>query len=308
MSELTERKQPPFPLLNELLSRGELVFFLGAGASSQGDESEESAAPAGLPEGKTLARRLAKRLTLPPAEVDTDNLLDVASCYEILADRLYLENELADIFRPRIEPLAVHRFVAQALKLRLIITTNYDLLIEKAFHQQNRAFHVIMTPVEKGGARHDLPRVLWWQPGAQEPTSCSTNEWSPVPEDLPVIYKFHGGFDPTGQWQPCTITDDDYFEIGGRIYNSSLIPQQIHAQLERSSLLFLGYSLRDMHVRQMINRFSREYSLAHHLVTKKIVSSINKKRYSKILLHVYDALTIDALLEGLEPFDSISEG
>src|SRR5262249_2803058 len=161
---------------------------------------------------------------------------EVASGVDLMTGRAYLHKVLEGVFGRNQHPGSIHRFLANCPAPVLIVTTNYDTLIEQAFCEQGRKFHVIMTPIIR---EHDRGCVLWWAPSAKEPQVCKAVDFVPIPEDLPVIYKIHGGIDPTGEWYDSVITEDDYFEIGGRIYDSSLLPFAVQAKLQHSPLLFL---------------------------------------------------------------------
>jgi hypothetical protein len=115
----------------------------------------------------------------------------------------------------------------------------------------------------------------------------------------PPLMPDDGGFDPLGGWHTSVVTEDDYFEIGGRIYETSLLPLQIRAQLSKSSLLFLGYSLRDMHVRHLITT-SRGWAegRVHHMVTKS-VSRLDRWRFTRLRVRLYE-VSIDAFVKALE--------
>jgi hypothetical protein len=129
------------------LDRSQIIPFLGAGASVV---EASTVATSSLPTGRQLARRLATRLNLPEDEVDCEDLIEVASCLALCVDRLYLEDELKAIFTPvrRFGPL--HQFLARLMPApRLIVTTNYDALVEEAFRSTNRPFHLVMSPVSE---------------------------------------------------------------------------------------------------------------------------------------------------------------
>jgi hypothetical protein len=248
-----------------------------------------------LPTGRELANRLAEYAGFAREEVDVDDLLEVASGFELFAGRHHLQEELEDIFGCNQDVGPLHHFLAGFAAPLLIVTTNYDTIIERAFRERGREFHVIMTPMEGDARGH----ILWWAPGAIEPTVYRATQFVPTPEDLPMIYKIHGGFDPAGKWHGCVISEDDYFEIGGRIYESSLLPSIVGAKLQYSSLLFLGYSLRDIHVRHLVSRFRRSSKAqAHYLVSKKL-SRFDRARFGGLGVHTYE-LTIREFLEGLQ--------
>ncbi|MDQ3820714.1 MAG: SIR2 family protein [Acidobacteriota bacterium] len=288
-------EQPPYEYFRKLFGHAGVVPFLGAGASFPDRQSEELDPLANLPTGKQLANRLAECIRLPGEEVNINNLIEVASYYALWAGRHYLEKELEEVFDSKQRPGSIHHFLAE-VSAPLIITTNYDTLIEQAFRERGRNFHMVMTPIYR---HYDYKRrLLWWAPDVVQPVIQEIKEFSPIPKDLPVIYKIHGGFDPTGKWQSSVITEDDYFEIGGRIYEASLLPPYIQLMLADSHLLFLGYSLRDIHVRHMISDFRRQFNKQRDFLITKSVSNLDRERFRLLGLDIYE-LTVAAFTEGL---------
>jgi hypothetical protein len=225
-----------------------------------------------------------------------DDLVEVASCLEVYVGRHYLQLELARIFGGDRPANPVHHYLASTSAVQLIVTTNYDTLIEQAFLDQGREFHVVMTPIRAGQAEG----ALWWKPGAGDPRTCHYDELGRElrPEGTPIIYKIHGGLDLAGNWHGAVISEEDYFEIGGRTYDRSLLPIPVAAILSNSSILFLGYSLRDVHVRYMIDRFSRQIRHSHFLVSKYL-SNLDRWRFSALGLRIEES-TIDAFVERLQ--------
>lgn len=81
-----------------------------------------------------------------------------------------------------------------------------------------------------------------------------------------MIYKLHGGVG-AGLWHPAIITEDEYFEIGGRIYSENFVPRNIQHFLAARSMLFVGYSLRDVHVRHLMFQLKRPAGASNFIVT-----------------------------------------
>jgi hypothetical protein len=167
------------------------------------------------------------------------------------------------VFGRNQEPGSLHHLLARVPSALRIVTTNYDTLIEQAFREAGREFHLIMSRLDTENRQRP---VFWWPPGSTEP---NIGELDRLPEDLPVIYKLHGGFDPTCKWRRCVISEDDYFEVGGRVYESSFLSYADGSLLDDRQLLFLGYSLRDVHVRHLLGRFGRR-ELRSYLVSKSV--------------------------------------
>ena len=137
------------------LKRGRLIPFLGAGVNLSGrDPGKAWVAGQALPSGGELALHLAGKASYPqPATPESSegaakskpalDLLQVAQYLSITKDEQKLYDELHDLFDKEYQPSPVHTFFAQLPALlsarrvrkphQIIVTTNYDDLMERAF-------------------------------------------------------------------------------------------------------------------------------------------------------------------------------
>ena len=137
-----------------------------------------------------------------------------------------------------LHPLPLHYYLTTFEKL-LIITTNYDELIETAFRERGRPFHVV---VYKTGS----PTFLFWKHGCQEPEEVVANEFDLAMNEATVIFKMHGAVDPQiPERDSYVITEDDYVEFLARMADKTAIPAVFSEPIKRRHFLFLGYGLRD---------------------------------------------------------------
>lgn len=197
--------------------------FLGAGVSAG------SLAFPGLPLGRNLAEKMLEDLHRIGknglAIRDQGYLPEVATHYEFHRKRLGLTGFLRHhIPYQTVDPLPAHRALAR-LPLRLIITTNYDTLMERALDGARRRKRVVVQP--RGGFKSQ-----------DENTQLFRNK------DL-VLYKMHGCLEQAPD--QCVITEDDYFELLYYMPQKDLgVPTWISGHFAVSTLLFLGYSLEDI--------------------------------------------------------------
>lgn len=288
----------PYRYVAEDLEKGEIVPFLGAGASLTKGDSEATQSSEELPTGRELALRLAEIAEIPKEDLDVVDLTEVASCFEALASRPLLEEELERLFSRKRNPGAIHRFLAAVPAPLLIVTTNYDTLIEDAFREQGREFLVVMTQSEnREGRRFDS---YWWAPGASQPNT--ENDVYFDHRALPIIFKAHGGIDPTGRWQRSTITEADYFEVGGLFFDGVGLPLIFRDRITHYSLLFLGYSLRDMHFRYLISRAVRRFDEWHrprHFLVSRRIRNLDRIVLNRVGVETFE-MTIEEFLSELE--------
>ncbi|MCE7980021.1 MAG: hypothetical protein DYG89_02415 [Caldilinea sp. CFX5] len=246
--------EPPYGIICNLLKKGEVIPFLGAGASLSGRQSgatwEEKSASF-LPMGKELAALLAEEATFPSADPhDREDLAKVASYYLEQADRPSLLARLHEIFNRTYQVGAVHRFLADVPVPLLIVTTNYDDLIEQAFKEKGKPYHLVVHPTE---SKELAGSVLWWKPGASEPAPYPPAKLPLSVTDTSVIYKMHGSVDrQAGRWDSFVITEEDYVDFLSRMTGQTAIPARFMLHFRTRHFLFLGYGLADWNLRVVL--------------------------------------------------------
>jgi hypothetical protein len=166
----------------------------------------------------------------------------------------------------------MHEFLARlpgalrdAGKLRgypLILSTNYDDLLERAFEAAGEPFDLCAyvaegTDAERGKFRH--------QPsGGTLRTITEPESYLDVSlDERAVILKVHGFVDRDGSAEPrdsFVITEDHYIDYLTRTDLRQLLPPNLLARLAECHFLFLGYSMRDWNLRAMLQRLWSERS------------------------------------------------
>ena len=185
--------------LVEQLCKGNCVLFVGAGISM---------GEGGLPGGGQLAKELAERCGYPSEDLALDR---VAQYYADTIGRADLLQYVCQRIREaRREPMETHQLIA-ALPFKIIVSTNYDCLIERALEKAGTSFNVIVTDKQ-------------------------VSSWD---EKKVNLLKIHGC---VSQWESIVITKDDYWEFFEQRPNIANI---LSAEAARRSLLFVGHGLGD---------------------------------------------------------------
>jgi SIR2-like domain len=224
-----------------------------------------------LPDGTELAEHLAAKFRQTDAPK-----CDIAEC--TLKDRLYrpdlvkvsqaiqvqqgefpLLRTLRDIFKAAYPLSLTHRFLARIPKIlaaelpevrhQLIMTTNYDGLMEQAFAAEGQDFDLLWY--QAGG--NNRARFIHKTPAGEVIALPERpNDYSyPFFEHRPVILKLHGTVkDETGEGS-YVITEDDYIEYLSRVDHNALPKLLVGRWI---NMLYLGYSLRDYNLRVMVRR------------------------------------------------------
>jgi len=155
------------------LTAGRVIPFLGAGVNLCG-RPEHARWQQGqyLPNGGELAEHLAGYFSYPSNE--RSDLVRVSQYISTMTGTGALYEELRKVFHANYPPTPLHTFFAQlpsALRKKpyespyqLIVTTNYDDVLERAFQHANEPVDVVTYLADseengqKGTFRHSSPR------------------------------------------------------------------------------------------------------------------------------------------------------
>jgi len=258
-----------YKMVIKAITDGRVVPFFGAGVNLCGRPAEmDWQCGQYLPSGGELARYLAEEYGYPSSEVQ--DLVRVSQYVAVMIGSGPLYEELHSLFDAdyRLSPLH-HFFATLPAALRekgyphryqLIVTTNYDDLMERAFQDAGEPFDLV-SYVAEGEERG---KFLHWPPGGEARLIEKPNEYRGLSLDQrPVILKIHGAVDrDTGERDSFVITEDHYIDYLTRTDISNLVPVTLAAKLRRSHFLFLGYSLRDWNLRVILHRIWGEQKLS----------------------------------------------
>lgn len=270
------------------LTVGQIVPFLGAGANLC-DRPPKTEFERGryLPSGGELASFLLKKFG-GPASQDLARVAQHAVLFGGGVPLLYYTlNQLFNINYP---PTLLHKFLAalpcalaargEPKRYQLIVTTNYDDVLERTFHAAREPFDLI-TYVAQGkdsgkckcwryapefGEHPKDPEAFWsrWPPKVV-PDRIGTPNSYPALKERHVILKIHGAVDrltppdqTSDRLDSYVISEDDYIEFLASSELGRLLPAPVVKKLHKSMFLFLGYSLRDWNMRVILHRIWKE--------------------------------------------------
>jgi DNA-binding SARP family transcriptional activator len=214
----------------------------------------------GLDGAPDLAEHLARAFAVPD-----DRPIDLARVSQYVATMQGsgpLYDELHTRFEAAVEPGPLHRFLARLPALlrergaphQLIVTTNYDLALERAFDDAGEEVDIVAY-VAAGPQRGRF----WHRPPGEPPRPIdvpNTYATELSLERRTIILKLHGAVDPLPEreWESFVITEDDYIDYLGRSELTAVVPVSLAARLRRSHFLFLGYEMADWNLRLILNR------------------------------------------------------
>jgi hypothetical protein len=260
--------------------QGWVVPILGAGANRAGR-------PAGaqwtfgepyLPDGAELAAYLAE--DFDEYDGDRRDLIRVSQYISVLGGGTGpLYKTLHPVFDRDYTITPIHEFLAhvpgalrEAGKLPLpppkeggyplVLTTNYDDLLERAFDAVREPYELCVyvadakTENERGRFRHREPD------GTFRTLTEPESELDISLDKCTVILKIHGFVDRdrtrSKPEDSYVITEDHYIDYLTRTDLAQLLPPKLLTRLTECHFLFLGYSMRDWNLRAMLQRLWSE--------------------------------------------------
>jgi SIR2-like domain len=251
--------EPPYGVICDLLNKGGIVPFLGAGASVVGRATEEVWRPNEqrfLPSGLELAHFLADQVEFPAGEPqERDDLAKVSSYYVEMVGRRRLRARLRDVLNRSYHPGPLHEFLAGIPAPMVIVVTNYDTLVEEAFRARGKPYDLVTYPTDQIEHRAS---IAWWPHGETKPRWEPANSLDIDLTKKTVIYKMHGSISADSGLDSFVVTEDDYVEFLSRMMEYKAIPTILLNYFRERSFLFLGYSLRDWNLRVVLKNISKE--------------------------------------------------
>jgi SIR2-like domain len=256
-----------YRLIADRILDGAVVPFLGAGVNLCGrPDSMKFELGHYLPSGSELASYLARHVKYPYQ--DRDDLLRVSQYVDVMLGLRPLYEELHDIFDADYEPTPVHRLLASIPALirgrpsdepkifPLIVTTNYDVALERAFTDAGEEYDLV-TYIADGPKSG---RFLHTSPDGVPHVIRRPNTYTELGfGERPVIAKIHGTVTRGKQnGDSFVITENHYIDYLSRTDIAQLIPVHIAERMRQTHFLFLGYSLKDWNLRVILHRIFRD--------------------------------------------------
>ena len=292
---------------------GRFVPFLGAGVNLCRRDTAFSPGKA-LPSGNELAKYLAALSGYPAGQA-----MDLARVCQFVAltkGTGELNVQLREIFGPTFTPTKIHALLAgiparleraaggnpqePQPRLRLIVTTNYDDLMEVALANAGRPYDLVWYEAEgvnKGRFFH--------KPHDQPPRLVDLNYDQFDFDARPVVLKVHGAIDrltqrPRRPQDSFVISEDDYLEYLARGAAGNALPKLLTEELGDCSILFIGYGLKDWNLRAFLTKVWEERRLSwQSWAVQKDVDELDGKFWDRRGVELLD-VDLGDYADGLE--------
>jgi hypothetical protein len=237
--------------------------------------------PAQMPSEDAIADALEILSRITRVASPPDALSSIAAYYERSLGRDDLWSKLSDVISTKNEPTETHKLLAEAaahsvtenaVKDYLLITTNYDMLMETALEQVQVPFVTLITRVDNADTQNPIAiTVSRFSPHVQNREELQRIH-PPVPSSgfslrteqrMAVLYKIHGDLDPELRsagagniiQDAVVISDTDYVQF---LSQKDPIPSHVTTLMTNTPFMFLGYSLNDWNVRSIFETIRRK--------------------------------------------------
>lgn len=183
-----------------------LAIFVGAGISKNSETKELK-----LPTWNDLISDLKRDLDLK----DETDFLKIAQLYHLEFGEHSYSNKIKSYFPDNVQPSLIHKEIFE-LNPQIIITTNWDSILERAI--ENNAYIYDVICCDKDLVKSTLQKK---------------------------VIKMHGDF----KNHNFVFKEDDYLNYQ---YNFPLIENYIKSVMSTHTVLFLGYSYNDINFKQIV--------------------------------------------------------
>lgn len=289
--------------------RGRVTPVLGAGVNVGGAEAPEDWVGHRPPSGRELAAHLARLFKYPPDR--PADLLQVSQyVYAVRGGSGPLYDVLHEVFDQEFPTAPVHDFLAAVpAGLRrlgagrrppLVVTTNYDDLMEAAYTAAGEEFDLLVYAAEGPNEGRFCYRTA---EGRLEPVADPRTNVELDPDRRPIVLKVHGFVD-RGNFSDdnddsYVITEDHYIEYLARMDLDSLIPVKVLERLRNCHFLFMGYSLADWNLRAILYKLWSDRRRDRDWWAIQLEpSDLERRSWRRRGVDIFD-IRLDTYLEGL---------
>jgi hypothetical protein len=266
-----------FGMMANAIKEGWVIPFLGAGASLCGRPDNTVWDPAKtdyVPDSRQLASYLVKQLHLQTSPDIEGDLLRASQYISIEMGDKPLYQKLHSIFATPYKPTPLHRLLAEVPHIlrekgyapvnQLVMTTNYDNLMEQAFYDAGVAYDLIYY--ESKNVDKHFGKLCQRLPDGTVKLIRGGNGHQDISlGQRPVIIKIHGAVHGAAHeladQDSYVITEDDYIDYLTHTEISRLFPSNVASKISDSHFLFLGYSLRDWNLRAILRQIEMSQKL-----------------------------------------------
>lgn len=294
------------------IKEGRLVPFLGPRANLCGHvEGRDWEEAPYAPSDRELAAYLSRSSGMPES---AQELVQVSQDIELISSERLLR-ELHSVLTRNFRATRLHSLLATIPRILretvkspeypLIVTSNYDDVLEQAFNDHNEEYDLV-SYIARGKYRGKFSHKPH---GGEAVPLTKANEYSALTFDKrAVILKIHGAVDrQQAAGDGFVITEDHYIDYLVKKDFFNLVPSKLTQKLRNDNLLFLGYRLRGWNLRIILRRIWGEESLRSKSWAVEAESDPDDKYWKKRNVEVLNMTLSDFVAEMEKRLDALTD-
>lgn len=216
-----------------------------------------------MPSSRELSDYLAKHYDFPKGQSEQPpDITRVAEFVSVMQGKSTLYHDLHMLLSGPYPTTDIHQFFARLPRMmrergytsrgQIIVTMNYDDLLENAFKEQGELFHVVRyAPFGEDRTRGKFVHV---SPTGAELIIERPNLYRGMSDDhLTVILKARGAVGKSWDDGRFVITEDDYIDYLSQADILKLIPIDLASRMLQSNYLFLGHRIDSWYLRAVVH-------------------------------------------------------
>jgi SIR2-like domain len=247
------------------------------------------------PSAGELASYLAEKFSYPGE--GAPELVQISQYAALERGTHHLYKRLREVFDADYPPNSLHTFLAELPALlggrqaryQLIVTTNYDDGLERAFEAAGEPFELVTYLAE--GLLEERGKFVHLPHDGEPVLIKDANSYQALSVDKrTVILKIHGAVNrDDAERDSYVITEDHYIEYLSQTELCRLIPVHLLKELRTANFLFLGYSMRDWNLRVILHRIAAERRLgSNSWAIQRDPSRLDQKFWARRNVEILD--------------------
>lgn len=220
---------PNYQFLADGLQSGDIAIFLGTDLPL--------VCTSHLPNEEEIVSKLVDDVQYPELSVSFAQICEYMKLNREVP-RTRLPRKLKELVEPSdLVPIKLYQLLASIETPLLLISTQYDTLLERTFQQKQKKFVVLSNDFKAPGRfrlqysdNHNEPK---------KPCYLDEHDFSPLEDDYSIIFKILGSFGMNAFSQESFITaESDFFKFT----QDKLLPEYIALKLQEQTLCLLGHN------------------------------------------------------------------
>ena len=230
------------------IRNGRTVLFIGSGIPKEYGEF--------IPDQHELAQTLADSINYTPFKGSLPSIAEYYQLRPLEFGQEKLLNGLKDILLDKAAASVLYQQLAQIEEPLLLISSNYDDKLEKAFQQHNKPYATLTSIINRNQG-YDIGKIVVHYSDEDLADDILKQEdlsdLALLEEGYSLIYKIKGTCDTDTKKQNATLllTESDYFNFAQ--HSNQILPAYVVSCINERGFMFIGFNPKSWEDRLLAN-------------------------------------------------------